>query len=233
MINEVIILAGGLGTRLSDTVPGLQKCMAPVNGRPFLYYVIKYLLSHQLNHFIFSLGYRHENISNFVHSHFPKLSSSFSVEEFPLGTGGAITKALNYTKDDNILVLNGDTFFNVHLPALMELHKRQKADCTIALKPMKNFERYGSVTLNEDSVITAFTEKKYYDQGLINGGIYILKKQSIITEKLPVQFSFEKDFLEKFVNEKKICGQVHDDYFIDIGIPVDYYRAQDELKQFV
>ena len=229
----MIILAGGLGTRLSDTVPGLQKCMAPVNGRPFLYYVIKYLVRHQLNHFIFSLGYRHENISSFVGSHFPKLNSSYSIEESPLGTGGAILKALSAVKNEHVLVLNGDTFFNVHLPALLELHKKKDADCTIALKPMKHFDRYGSVKLNEENMVTAFTEKQFYDEGLINGGIYLIRKQTLLDENLPGKFSFEKEFLAKFVTDKKIFGQVHDDYFIDIGIPADYYRAQDELKQFV
>ena len=233
MLKEVIILAGGLGTRLSETVPGIQKCMAPVNGRPFLDYIIRYLQRHHLKHFIFSLGYRHENINEFITRHFAGLNCSYSIEDSPLGTGGAIQKALSFAKDENVLILNGDTFFNVDLTALLHLHDMKKADCTIALKPMKNFDRYGCVDLSDENAVLAFREKQTYTEGLINGGIYIVNRTSILKEQLPEKFSFEKDYLEKFVVQRKIYGQVHDEYFIDIGIPEDYFRAQEELKQFI
>jgi D-glycero-alpha-D-manno-heptose 1-phosphate guanylyltransferase len=233
MVKDVIILAGGLGTRLSETVPGVQKCMAPVNGHPFLYYIIKYLQRYNLNHYIFSLGYRHENITDFISTQFSGLQCSFSIEDSPLGTGGAIRKALDYTTQKNILVLNGDTFFNVDIPVLSEMHEVVNADCTIALKPMQHFNRYGCVDIDETNLVVAFKEKQAYAEGLINGGIYMLSKEALLKKNLPLKFSFETDYLEKFVSEKSIYAQVHDEYFIDIGIPEDYFRAQEELKQFI
>jgi D-glycero-alpha-D-manno-heptose 1-phosphate guanylyltransferase len=97
---------------------------------------------------------------------------------------------------------------------------------------MQNFDRYGVVELKDDLSITSFKEKQFYTSGLINGGVYALNAEKFITENLPEKFSFEKDYLEKFYAERKIYGCVQDEYFIDIGIPEDYERAQKELLVF-
>ncbi len=94
-----------------------------------------------------------------------------------------------------------------------------------------NFDRYGVVELNEDDSIKNFKEKQFYKKGLINGGAYILNTEQFIAEELPSKFSFEKDYLEKYFDKRKIYGSVQDKYFIDIGIPEDYFRVQQELKQ--
>jgi D-glycero-alpha-D-manno-heptose 1-phosphate guanylyltransferase len=96
---------------------------------------------------------------------------------------------------------------------------------------MENFDRYGAVELNEDNSIAHFNEKQFYKSGLINGGVYLLNTEQFIHEELPEKFSFEKDYLEKYFATRKIFGSVQDDYFIDIGIPEDYYRVQQDLKQ--
>ena len=228
---EVIILAGGLGTRLSATVPGVQKCMAPVNGIPFLYYVINFLLRNNADRFIFSVGYMAGNIEQFMAEKFPRLNKIFVTEEKPLGTGGAILKSLGHAVEDDVLVLNGDTLFDVDLNSLYLFHSENDADCTIALKPMKNFDRYGTVQLNDDGVVTGFMEKKFMLEGLINGGIYLMKRNSFLRQQFPEVFSFEKEYLEKKFTDQKIFGVVSDGYFIDIGVPEDYFRAQGELKQ--
>lgn len=231
-IDEVVILAGGMGTRLSKTVPGVQKCMAPVNGLPFLYYIIRYLNQYNTKRYIFSLGHLHEDIESFVASHFPQLDAFYSVEEKPLGTGGAIKKALSSARAKSVVVLNGDTFFDVDLHKLEESYNRAACDCMIALKPMKHFDRYGTVETSNGKII-AFKEKQHYAEGLINGGIYFLKHDLLASDEFPEVFSFEKDYLEKQIGESKIYGEIFDEYFIDIGIPEDYYRAQEELKQFI
>ncbi len=120
-------------------------------------------------------------------------------------------------------------------PALGKFHAEKKSACTLALKPMKDFDRYGVVELNEDSSVRSFKEKQFYQSGLINGGVYALNVASFLKEDLPEKFSFEKDYLEKNVNsfnqaQPKLYGSVQDEYFIDIGIPEDYERAQTELK---
>jgi D-glycero-alpha-D-manno-heptose 1-phosphate guanylyltransferase len=228
---QAIILAGGLGTRLKETVPDLPKCMAPVAGRPFLFYVINYLRSQGISTFIFSLGHKHEMISAYLADQFATLDYQCSIEEELLGTGGAIRLACTKTTEKNIIVVNGDTLFKVNMEELGSFHIKHNTYCTLALKAMHDFDRYGVVEINEDHAIKNFKEKQFYEKGYINGGVYILNAEQFLKEDLPAKFSFEKDYLEKFYNKRKIYGLVQADYFIDIGIPEDYNRAQQELKQ--
>ena len=131
MISEAIILAGGLGTRLRDAVPDLPKCMAPVAGHPFLYYIIRYLESQGVKRFVFSLGYRHDVVEDFLRKHFPELDYKCVIEISPLKTGGAIKLALTEVHGDDVLVMNGDTLFKVGLKELEALHLDQQAECCL------------------------------------------------------------------------------------------------------
>ena len=228
-ITESIILAGGLGTRLRSVIYDLPKCMAPVNGRPFLAYVVDHLMGEGISKFIFSLGYKHEAIVEFVTKEYGKSDIDFSLEEEPLGTGGAIKLACKKTNEKNVLVVNGDTLFKIKLNQLDLFHDKNSADCTLSLKPMQNFDRYGVVELNKDNSIKDFKEKQYYEKGFFNGGIYVLNVSNFLKEELPDKFSFEKDYLEKFVTQRKFFGVIQDEYFIDIGIPEDFERAGREL----
>jgi D-glycero-alpha-D-manno-heptose 1-phosphate guanylyltransferase len=179
LIKEAIILAGGLGTRLKSTIPDLPKCMAPVNGRPFLFYVINYLRSQGIEKFIFSLGYKHEVIEAYLQAEFSTLDYQCLIEKEPLGTGGAILASCYKTSEKTVLVVNGDTIFKVDLEKAFTDHVKHDSDCTLLLKPMENFDRYGVVELNEDDSIKSFEEKKFYRSGLINGGVLYLKHRTI------------------------------------------------------
>ena len=128
-----------------------------------------------------------------------------------------------------MLVLNGDTLFRIDVNKLGTFHHLCGADCTLSLKPMKNFDRYGVVTLNKDYSIESFREKDVYEEGLINGGVYALNVGKFKAEHLPEAFSFERDYLERHYQNRRMYGVIQDEYFIDIGIPEDYMRAQSEL----
>ena len=228
-MQEAIILAGGLGTRLRSTISDLPKCMAPVNGKPFIDFVIEYFQQQGIKHFIFSLGYLSEILIEHLDKHI-HIDKTYVIEEFPLGTGGAIKKCCYHSFNPNVLIANGDTIFKVSVEELLQHHNSYHADCTLSLKRMENFDRYGTVTLNNDNTIASFKEKQFYEKGLINGGVYILNREKFVQENLPEKFSFETDYLEKFFNHRKIYGLVQDGYFIDIGIPEDFLKAQNELK---
>lgn len=230
-IKEVIILAGGLGTRLRHVVPDLPKCMAPVAGQPFLQHVIRYFLSKGTEKFIFSLGYKHELIEQFVRDQFPTLNFQCSIEKEPLGTGGAILLAAKRATHKNVFIANGDTIFKADLHIASSFHLDQKAECTLLLKSMQRFDRYGTVELDNDGTVESFREKQFVQQGDINAGVYVLNVESFLNKGFPEKFSFEKDYLEKHYPRKKICGIIQEGYFIDIGVPEDYWRAQEELKQ--
>ncbi len=224
MIKEAIILAGGLGTRLRSVVAEMPKCMAPVDGTPFLSFVIHYLRQQGVTRFIFSLGYKAEMVTTYVDGVFPGIDKVYVTEPAPLGTGGAIQLACREVQEDEVLVVNGDTLFTADLEALSVLHRSSGAAVTLALKKMYRFDRYGSVAIDDKGRITAFTEKQYYAMGLINGGLYALNKVAFLEAGLPDAFSFEEDYLERYTDQYPFYAAVHKGYFVDIGLPEDYGR---------
>lgn len=232
-IKEAIILAGGFGTRLKPVINDLPKCLAPVAGKPFLYYPLAYFQKQGIEKFIFSLGYKSELIEDFIQSAFGPKQACFSyelvIEKEPLGTGGAIQLACKKTSQEIVMVINGDTFFKIELQSLDQFQRDASLDCALCLKPMSNFDRYGLVELNSDNTIKNFYEKKFYKSGLINGGVYALNTNKFVSEQLGEKFSFETDYLEKLHTKRKMLGFVQDGYFIDIGIPEDYEKAQLEI----
>lgn len=230
MITEILILSGGMGTRLKDAVPDLPKVMAPVDGHPFIFHVINSLKKKGLLHFVFLLGYKHEFITSYLDDHFSDLNKTYVIENEPLGTGGALLNAIDLTSQINIALTNGDTFFDIDIDEMGSLHTKFNSECTLALKPMKNYDRYGSVIIEKDHSISDFIEKKFTSEGLINGGFYIINKNKFKDHFFNERFSFEKDYLENKNIDKRIYGSIQDAYFIDIGIPEDYQRAQIEMK---
>lgn len=233
MIREAIILAGGLGTRLRAAVPDLPKCMAPVAGHPFIYYLISYLRNQGISRFIFSLGFKHAVVETYLAQFFvadTQLNYVTSIEKEPLGTGGAILKASLLAHSREVLVVNGDTFFAAEIQLLYQIYKEKKADCILTLKPMQQTDRYGVVTMEESGRIRSFLEKQFYKEGLINGGVYLLNTASLREKKLGDTFSFENNYLLPFCKEELFYGVVQDHYFIDIGIPADYQKANEDFK---
>ncbi|NDW09236.1 D-mannose-1-phosphate guanyltransferase [Dysgonomonas sp. 520] len=231
-MKECIVLAGGFGTRLQNVVKDVPKCMAEVAGKPFLYYVIKYLEAQGFTHIVLSLGYKWEIVAEWLTTNEFGVKISYVVEDEPLGTGGAIGYAFQKTESENVFVLNGDTFFDVDTNSLLDFHLREKAEISVALKPMINFDRYGTVELDRHNRIRAFNEKQFCEKGLINGGIYLINKSVLTKYPLPRRFSFEKDILESHIGDTKIYGLIQDSYFIDIGIPEDYEKANSDFLKF-
>ena len=164
---EAIILAGGLGTRLRETVPDLPKCMALVADRPFLSFVIDALRMQGIKKFVFALGYKADVVLQYLATAYPTLNYSSVIESEPLGTGGAIQFAIKKITCHSVLVANGDTLFKINLASISQLHFQNKAECTLALKTMQNFDRYGVVEMNELAQIISFKEKQFYKEGLM------------------------------------------------------------------
>ena len=223
-----IVLAGGLGTRLKEITNDLPKPMAMINGKPFLHYVFVYLTRQKIKKAILSVGYKAFVIESYFGDKYLDVEITYVKEKEPLGTGGGIKKAFERV-NDYAFVLNGDTFFDIDLGALKEFHFSTEADISLALKPMKNFDRYGTVQMKEERIVQ-FEEKKPLAEGLINGGVYFFSK-NILDTVAEEKFSFEKEVLEKSVSEKKLNGKVFENYFIDIGIPEDFQKAQEDFKQ--
>ncbi|MCY9664837.1 nucleotidyltransferase family protein [Paenibacillus alginolyticus] len=228
---EAIVLAGGFGTRLRSVVSNVPKPMAPVGGIPFLCYILDYLKKFGISRVVLSTGYKHEIIEDYFGKAYRGIELVYSVENEPLGTGGAIRVALEKVKSNEVFVLNGDTFFQVDLHKMREFQTSKNADLSISLKLMNHFDRYGTVEVSLDRII-AFHEKKITAAGMINGGIYLLKSNLFNNIVLPDKFSFESQFLQLYLNKLQFYGYLSEGYFIDIGVPEDYMRAQKEIGEF-
>jgi D-glycero-alpha-D-manno-heptose 1-phosphate guanylyltransferase len=222
---EAIILSGGFGTRIQSVISDVPKPMAPVCGKPFLYYILENLVRQNINRIILAVGYKNEVIVNHFGDKFQTADLVYSIENEPLGTGGGIRKALEMTEEKQVLIINGDTFYDLPFEELNLFHSEGKFDLTMCLKPMEHFDRYGTVTVDQNRV-TGMKEKQPCDSGLINGGVYLINKEILEKFKAGSKFSFEKEFLEEEVGNLKFGAFISDNYFIDIGIPEDYEKAQ-------
>lgn len=229
---ESIILAGGLGTRLQGVIGASPKCMAPVAGKPFLHYLFHYLEKEGCRHVVLSLGYKSQVVTDWLCAQKRSFEITAVTEPEPLGTGGAVKLALNNIQGETVFILNGDTFFPVCLKEMQAFHEKQGTPVTLALKQMEHFDRYGAVHTNPQGMITGFEEKKYRKAGWINGGLYLINKNILTDTVFPERFSLEKDFLEPAAAAGRLSGFTSDAFFIDIGIPEDYERAQEEFRYF-
>jgi D-glycero-alpha-D-manno-heptose 1-phosphate guanylyltransferase len=232
MKREAVILAGGFGTRLKSVVSDLPKPMALINNIPFLAYLLDLLQKNDFEKVVLAAGYKFEAIESYFGSSYKNISLIYSIEKEPLGTGGAISAAAGLINTDYFAVLNGDTFFDVNFDIMEQKFLNHNTGLMVALKPMENFERYGTVEINAER-ITSFNEKRHCEKGLINGGIYIISKDWLGKRAPGKKYSFEKDVLEKVVGRESIGYYISNGYFIDIGIPEDYRRAAKELPDLI
>jgi len=227
---EAIILAGGFGTRLQSVLPDIPKCMAPVNGKPFLTYILDYLITQKISKVILSVGFRKDQIINNFGDYYNSIAIEYAVENEPLGTGGAIKLAMNQVTGKSVFVFNGDTYFIPDLELMHETHEKNSADITIAVKQMLETDRYGTVELDKNAAIIHFKEKESnMGTGLINGGIYLINRHVLdaFGEK---RFSLEQDVFKKSTHSLKMQAFRTDAFFLDIGIPDDYAKAQNMIK---
>ena len=230
MLREAIILAGGFGTRLSHVVSDVPKPMAPVYGKPFLTYLIDRLIDAGIRRVILATGYKHECIESYFGTSYRGIEIVYSQETTPLFTGGALLQAAQKIQSEDFVVLNGDTLFDIDLQKLYDFHVQNHANITIALRQVADTSRYGSVTCSNSNII-AFKEKaESVGTGDINGGIYAINREWLMNQNLQTKFSFEKELMQPLAGDPSFYGLRFNTYFIDIGVPEDYYRAQEEFK---
>ncbi len=233
MIKEAVILAGGLGTRLKTVIPDMPKAMAPVNGKPFLDYQLDYLQGVGVEHVVLSVGYKREMIIGHYGNRYGNMDIDYAVEKEPLGTGGGVKLAMQKVSGKSVLVMNGDTLFRINYRKFLNIHQSKNSKMSIVLREVDDVSRYGCIQTDVDGRITGFTEKGTSEgQGLINGGVYLMNKAFFESFHLPDKFSLEKDFFEKYYHRYPFYGILCRQYFIDIGIPEDYAKAQDDFKTF-
>ena len=236
-MREAIILAGGLGTRLRSEVPDVPKPMAPIRNRPFLEYLLDYWIECGVKSFILSVGYMSEKIKLHFGTKYKGAKISYSYESVPLGTGGGLLLALQKTKEQNVLVLNGDTLFKVPLIDFHKFHQKQCSIMSISLFKFGEKERFGAVRLDENNYVTSIEPKSSDISGDANGGVYLIKVKDFIDifkNKINKKISLEEDLIKTLINSNSnsnsnsnISGKLYKKTFIDIGIPKDFRASSD------
>ncbi|RZB35267.1 MAG: D-glycero-alpha-D-manno-heptose 1-phosphate guanylyltransferase [Desulfobacteraceae bacterium Eth-SRB1] len=221
-----LILAGGLGTRLSPVLSDRPKVLAPVNGRPFLSYLLDQLVSAGFQDVILCTGYKGEMIRKTFGDSYKDLTIRYSRDPKPLGTGGALHYALPMIEKETILVMNGDSFCKTDFNKFFEFHLRRKSIMSIVLVRPQHSDDYGVVALNKNNKVAGFNEKIdcQVDQ-YINAGIYLMDQGIIDHMPDEEHFSLEYDLFPHIM--KSDCfGFVSDGELIDIGTPKRLKRAQ-------
>ena len=226
---QAVILAGGKGTRLRSEVPDLPKPLAPVNGRPFLEYLMSYWAGQGVDRFVLSVGYKSEKVIERIGDRFGEVPVVYAVEERPLGTGGALLLAIGQLKaGEPFLVLNGDTYFDIPLAALNRFHEAKKSDWTFGLFRTDDTRRYLGVGLDGDDRLISLAASTDADVVWANGGVYLVSPGVLdpISGRLNSEVSLEGEIIPALLELKSsMHGFRHDGAFIDIGLPADYRRA--------
>jgi D-glycero-alpha-D-manno-heptose 1-phosphate guanylyltransferase len=225
---EMLILAGGFGTRLQSVVNDVPKPMAPVSGRPFLEYLLNYWIDQGVRRFVLSVGYKGEYIKEYFGTCHKDAEISYVHESKPLGTGGAVRMAFQETvwKGDYILLANGDTWFECDLRVLNQAAYQHGKPVTMALKAVEHNDRYGGVTIDDGGLIYAFGAIDK-NNCLINAGCYLLEAKALseFLRTCPEQCSFEEDLLKPLADVNQIASSLQNSIFLDIGIPTDFEKA--------
>jgi D,D-heptose 1,7-bisphosphate phosphatase len=227
---QAVILVGGLGTRLGALTKETPKPMVSVGDKPFLDYVVDNIVRHGFNKLLFLGGYKSEAIVSYYQERtYPGVELSFSVEEAPAGTGGALLLAIDKLEDEFIL-FNGDTYFDFNY---LDLWTRQPSGqawgVKIALREIDKADRYGTVHLNRDR-ITDFTEKgAETGPAQISCGVYHINKQVVLREIKQLPCSLETEIWPILLENQFAYGFSYQGYFIDIGIPSDLEKARRDM----
>jgi D-glycero-alpha-D-manno-heptose 1-phosphate guanylyltransferase len=229
-----LVLVGGLGTRLRKVVSDRPKPMATIQGRPFLEWLVRYLKEQGIEKLIFAAGYMAEMIQeHFGDGSLFGLSIEYSLEDEPLGTGGAIRHAAPSLTEDRFFLINGDTLFAADLSAMCAAHERLDAHLTLAMHFVDNNSRYGQVLLNGECIIGFLEKPADPTPSWINGGIFLMNRD--VLDRFPDQkkFSFETDVLPSLVVEQVCVGVQQDAYFVDIGLPETYFAFERDLPELL
>lgn len=222
---EVIILAGGRGTRLRSVVADVPKPLAPVAGKPFLGYLLDFYARAGFHRAVLSTGYMAEAIADFCGTRWGDMEVVHAVEPASLGTGGAVKFAATYLRGDAAFIANGDTWLAYDPRGLRALTVGAGGALGIALASVPDVGRYGAVR-TEGDLVASFEEKGPSGPGWINGGVYFATPA--VLRNMPAQdsFSFETELLRPLAMAGQVVGYRQTYEFIDIGVPEDYFRAQ-------
>ena len=230
MLKQAVLLVGGRGKRLGALTGTTPKPLLPIAGRPFLGYLIDNAIRHGFTDILLLAGYQADAVdamwgtASQAAPEFAKEGVRITVIKEPtaMGTAGALTYARNHL-DDVFLLANGDSFFDFNWLDLLILRAGDDWQARVALRRVADSSRYGLVEVT-DSRVSRFEGVGRPGPGVINGGVYIMRR-SIVDAIKGVPSSLERDLLPELAAQGPLYGCIYDGFFIDIGVPYDYTRA--------
>jgi len=223
---STVILAGGLGTRLRFVLSARPKVLALVRGRPFLTYLLDQLAAVGAREVVFCIGYMADMVKETLGDRYQTMHLTYSRENEPLGTGGALRQALPLFSSDPILVMNGDSFVDADLAAYLRWFLQKDLEASMVLAKVSDTSRFGRVTSDEQERILGFEEKgAHHGPGWINAGIYFLKQNFLRAIPSGRFVSIEKEIFPAWVSHG-LYGYKTEGRFIDIGTPESYAMAE-------
>jgi mannose-1-phosphate guanylyltransferase len=232
MINTAIIIAGGLGTRLRPLTETTPKPLLPIQGKPIIEHTIKQLKKHGIQKIILSIGYKAEQIQEYFKdgSTFG-LEISYSIEDQPLGTGGAIRKAVG-NLNTPVFVIWGDNLMDINYEKLSEKHNLHQKLVTMVLTPRDDVQHFGVAKLEEEKIIY-FVEKPTREEApsnLINAGAFVIDPKAIVS--LPEgKCSIERDCFEKLAPLGQITAFTHHGQWYPTDTLEKYNHANQNYKK--
>lgn len=227
---DVIILAGGMGTRIRDVIGDIPKILAPINGIPFLDHLLHHLAVMGARHVIISLGHLSGKVVDYLESNqLPELNVRTVIESEPMGTAGGVRLSGAKAVQFPFLVMNGDTWCDADLNAFVRDFHVNGADIAMLCVEVEDVSRYGKVECTPDGMIAQFIEKDSgnHSPGLINSGIYLFSKSAFMALLAIKGTSLERDFLERQITGTIQCYVARGAKFVDIGSPSSLASASD------
>ena len=226
---DVAILVGGLGTRLRGVVDNVPKPLAPVLGRPFLFYLLDMLALRGARSVTLCSGYMADFVKEKTGTEWLGMPIHHSVENEPMGTAGALALARNYLQSDRVLVLNGDTWLEPDFEAFEA--SAENSDFCIAGASVSDASRYGMLEWDASGRLVAFSEKNQSGTpGAINAGMYLIT-QNLLASLTVEPLSLERQVLPSLTLERRVKVFSTDSPFLDIGIPEDYVAAGEFFRR--
>jgi D-glycero-alpha-D-manno-heptose 1-phosphate guanylyltransferase len=228
-MHEAIILCGGKGSRISSVVSDRQKCVADIEGVPFLVHILRHLKAYGVGRAVLCAGHKAETVSDCLSREDLGMEIVISQELEPLGTGGAILQGAGHTSSDNVLALNGDSLCPLDIDAFESFHAARGADLTVALAKADGRDDAGNVEMAPDCRIVSFGEKSGARTPYLNAGVYCIRREAFSRFPKSRRFSFETDVMRN-VDALNVLGYPTDAPLFDIGTPERYAKAGEFLR---
>lgn len=226
-----VILVGGMGTRLRSVIGDKQKTLACVDKKPFVTHLLKQISEFGIKNIVLCVGYKADAVRTAIGTSAYGLKISYSEEKTPLGTGGALRLALSKIDTEYLLVMNGDSYVDFELNSFVSWHNQKRAEASLLLTRVKDVSRYGRVVINEDESVELFEEKgRFSGADYISTGVYLFKKNILVSIPEKVNYSLEKDFFPNLITNHKLYGMKVKCKFIDIGTPKSFENAKSFFK---